>query len=123
MQDNRSEPFIISARKLDLMHNSLRVLALGDMAIVVDGQCHAQEFKHLIYFQAGLIPYIPFHPATPQELRFLDCILPHNIDDLQLTKASCLLMISCIEPLTGFISSEMFKEVASHLIAFGVKCY
>ncbi|KAH9291593.1 hypothetical protein KI387_043213, partial [Taxus chinensis] len=67
LQDNISQPFLISARKLDLMHESLRVLALGDMVIVVDGQC-SQKFKQIIYFQAGLIPYLPFHPTTSQEL-------------------------------------------------------
>lgn len=96
LQNNRSEPFIISARKLDLMQNSLRVLALGDMAIVVDRQCHAQEFKHLIYFQAGLIPYIPFHPATPQELRLLDWLPDHNINDLQLIKMSSKLKVMAL---------------------------
>ncbi|KAH9307430.1 hypothetical protein KI387_035341, partial [Taxus chinensis] len=89
LQDNVSQPFLISARKLDLMHESLRVLALGDMTIVVDGQC-SQKFKQIIYFQAGLIPCLPFHPTTPQELRFLDCRVPHTADDLQLIKASRL---------------------------------
>lgn len=92
MQDNKSEPFPISAEKLDLMHNSIRVLALGDMAIIVDGQC-TQKFKQIVYFQAGTVPSIPFHPSTLQELRYLDW-LPHKNNDLQLTKASSLLIYS-----------------------------
>ncbi|GLJ49523.1 hypothetical protein SUGI_1049570 [Cryptomeria japonica] len=39
LQDNISEPLLMSAKTLDLMNNSLRVLALGDMVIVVDRQC------------------------------------------------------------------------------------
>lgn len=94
LEDNISEPLFISAEKLDLMHDSLRVLALGDMVIVVgmDGQYCTQKFKQIVYFQAGLIPYIPFHPTTSQELRILDW-LPHNNNDLQLTKISSKLQV------------------------------
>ncbi|KAH9307427.1 hypothetical protein KI387_035338 [Taxus chinensis] len=92
LQDNVSQPFLISARKLDLMHESLRVLALGDMSIVVDGQC-SQKFKQITYFQAGLIPCLPFYPTAPQELRFLDCRVPHTADDLQLIKMSSKLEV------------------------------
>lgn len=94
LKDNTSEPLFISAAKLDLMHDSLRVLALGDMVIVVgmDGQYCTQKFKQIVYFQAGLIPYIPFHPTTSQELRILDW-LPHNNNDLQLTKISSKLQV------------------------------
>ncbi|KAH9307411.1 hypothetical protein KI387_035322, partial [Taxus chinensis] len=91
LEDNISQPFLISAKMLDLMHASLRVVALGDMVIVVDGRC-TQKFKQVIYFQAGLITYVPFHPATSQELRFLDW-LPHNDDDLQLSKMSSKLKL------------------------------
>ncbi|KAH9307410.1 hypothetical protein KI387_035321 [Taxus chinensis] len=91
LEDNISQPFLISAKMLDLMHASLRVVALGDMVIVVDGRC-THKFKQVIYFQAGLIPYIPFHPATSQELRFLDW-LPHKDDDLQLSKMSSKLKL------------------------------
>ncbi|KAH9303620.1 hypothetical protein KI387_008024, partial [Taxus chinensis] len=87
LEDNISQPFLISAKKLDLMHavsQSCRTRG--------HGHCSGRAAVHtnsnkIIYFQAGLIPYIPFHPATSQELRFLDW-LPHNNDDLQLAKAS-----------------------------------
>ncbi|KAH9303617.1 hypothetical protein KI387_008021, partial [Taxus chinensis] len=92
LEDNISQPFFISAKKLDLMHQSLRVLALGDMAIVVDGQFCTKKFSQIVYFQAGLIPYIPFDPATLQELRYLDW-LPHNNHDLQLAKMSSKLKV------------------------------
>eukprot|EP01018_Ginkgo_biloba_P022304 Gb_22492 [translate_table: standard] len=86
-QDNELQLLHISAAHLDEMHNSLRVLALGDMTIV-EGQCKS-KFQQLIYFQAGKIANIPFDITRQEELRFLNCRPDgKNINLLNLSKAS-----------------------------------
>eukprot|EP01018_Ginkgo_biloba_P022307 Gb_22489 [translate_table: standard] len=90
LQDNEVEPVRILAQQLDGMHNSLRVLALGDTTIV-EGKCQ-KKFQQLIYFQAGKVPNIPFDIARQEELRFLN-YRPgvKDTDLLNLSKASYIL--------------------------------
>eukprot|EP01018_Ginkgo_biloba_P024194 Gb_34084 [translate_table: standard] len=63
------EPFRVSAALLDSMHNSLRILSLGDMTIV-DGKC-SKKFEQLIYFDASDGSNIPFDISKLKKLRFL----------------------------------------------------
>lgn len=62
--------FLISARKLDSMSDSLRILALGSYGNV-EGTCD-KFFEKLVYFQ-GKVPYLQFDVSQSKELRCLKC--------------------------------------------------
>lgn len=62
------DPFYISAKKLNLMYNSLRILALGN-STKVEETCN-KAFEKLVFFQ-GEIPYLPFNVSWSKELRYL----------------------------------------------------
>ena len=66
--DNK-DPFELRAEKLDKMHRSLRVLALGDWTVIKSTCSH--KFERLIFLQAGNVPYLPFNIANLDQLKFL----------------------------------------------------
>lgn len=65
-----NDTFLISARKLDSMSDSLRILALGSYGNV-EGTCD-KFFEKLVYFQ-GKVPYLQFDVSQSKELRCLKC--------------------------------------------------
>lgn len=64
------DTFLISARKLDSMSDSLRILALGSYG-KVEGTCD-KLFEKLVYFE-GKVPYLQFDVSQSKELRCLKC--------------------------------------------------
>ncbi|KAH9290209.1 hypothetical protein KI387_034326, partial [Taxus chinensis] len=58
----------LSAEKLDQMHQSLRVLELGDWTII-NGICN-NKFHSLRFLQAGDVPHIPFNMALLSDLKY-----------------------------------------------------
>ena len=61
--------FELAAEKLDQMHRSLSVLALGDWT-VIKGICN-NRFQILRFLQAGNVPYLPFNIANLDQIRVL----------------------------------------------------
>eukprot|EP01018_Ginkgo_biloba_P001070 Gb_13429 [translate_table: standard] len=94
--DKSAEPFHIPAAQLDSMHNSLRILALGDM-IVVDGKC-SKKFEQLILFDASDGSSIPFGICTLKELRFLSLNKYKENQDLNMSLASPLFSSHSVMP-------------------------
>lgn len=61
--------FELAAEKLDQMHRSLCVLALGDWT-VIKGICN-NRFQSLRFLHAGNVPYLPFNIANLDQIRVL----------------------------------------------------
>ena len=72
---------LINTQKLDLMHSSLRFLALGN-SIRVEGKCK-KVFEKLVFFQAR-IHHPPFDMSKEKDLKYLS----YEPETLDLFKAS-----------------------------------
>lgn len=68
LMDNKVR-FELPAEKLDQMHRSLRILALGDWT-VIKSTCN-NRFESLRFLQAGNVPLLPFNIANLDQLRLL----------------------------------------------------
>ena len=90
LSDNK-DTLDISASKLDVMHNSLRVLRLRN-SIKLKGKC-TETFEKLVFFEAADTE-LPFDVSELKKLRYLS----YEPNDLRLSKAS------------DYISSFTFPE-------------